>query len=93
MHFWLDTDFDDNSSPAFFAAAKNYWCKSKIIQLTSAIIWNMSAIKIPNVNLRYNSKMGGNSTFILKLVSRSFRIQKCNLSTLFQVAYFELWEK
>ena len=22
MHFWLDTDFDDNSSPAFFCSSK-----------------------------------------------------------------------
>ena len=36
----------------------------------------------------------GNSTFILKLVSGSFHIQKCNLRpTLITVTYFELQEK
>ena len=56
----------------------------------------MSAIKIANINLGCDGKMEDhvdNTTFVLKLVSGSFRIQKCNLrSTSFSVAYFELWE-
>ena len=36
----------------------------------------------------------GNSAFVLKLVSGSFHIQKCNLRpTSFPDAYFKLWEK
>ena len=44
-----------------------------------AIVWNMLAIKILHIVLWYNDKMGSNYTFILKLVSRSFCIQKCYL--------------
>ena len=49
------------------------------------------------VNRGYDGKMTdhvGNFTFVLKLVSESFHIQKCNLRpTSFPVAYFELWRK
>ena len=59
------------------------------------IVWSTLANKIPNIiNLVYYRKMGIDPTFVLKLVSRSFRIQQCNLrSTLLSVSYFELWEK
>ena len=58
------------------------------------IVWNLSAIKILGVNLGYNGKMGGNSTFLLRVVSGSFGIQKFGLRpTSFPVFYFELWEK
>ena len=65
-----------------------------MIELASAIVWNFLLIKIPDFNLGYDSEMDGNSTFILKLVSESFCIQKHNLRAIsFPVAYFELWEK
>ena len=65
-----------------FPSAKNCQLRSKIIGLTSAIVWNMSAIKNADINLGCKDKMAdhiGNSTFILKLVSRSFCISKCYL--------------
>ena len=78
----------------FLHRQKNCQRKSKITELFSEVVWNMLAIKIPNINLGYDSKMGGNCNLILKLVSRSVHIPKCNLRTiLFPVAYFELWEK
>ena len=73
-----------------FAMAKNCEHKLKIIELMSAVVRNMSAIKTANLNLRYDDKMAdhiSNSIFVLKLVSTSFHIQKCNLRpTLFLVA-------
>ena len=84
----------DGRTKQIFASTKNCQCKSKIIEISSAIPWNKLAIKISNVNLGSDGKIGSNSTFVLKLVSRSFQIQKCNLRlTSFPVAYFELWEK
>ena len=71
---------------------KNCKHKLKIIELASAIAWNMSAIKIVDINKMVDHVVI--STLILKLFSRSFRIQKCNLwPTSFPVTYFELWEK
>ena len=55
-----------------FVLAKKSRRKSKIIELTSATVWNMSPIKISVVNVGYNDKRGSKSTFALKLVSRSF---------------------
>lgn len=55
------------------------------------------AVKIADVNLEHDGKMAdhtGNSTSILKFVSRSFHIPECNLRpTSFPVVYFKLWEK
>ena len=52
------------------------------------------AVKIANVNQGHDAKMAnhiGNFTYVLKLVSKSFCIQKCNLRPmLFPVSYFEL---
>ena len=82
------------SNSKILASAKNCRRKSKIIELTSAIVYDTSAIKIVELNLGYDSNMAdhvGNSTFVLKLVSGNFRIQKCNLKpTSFLAAYFEL---
>ena len=86
------------SNSKIFASAKNCRRNSKIIELVSTIVWNMSAVKIANVNLGYDGgKMAdhvGKSIFVLKLVSGSFRIQKYNLRpTSFPVAYFKASEK
>ena len=47
-------------------------------------------------NLGYDGEIAdhvSNSTFVLKLVSESFCIQKCNpRPASFPVAYFEFWE-
>lgn len=77
-----------------FALASNCWHKSKIFELALAIVSNISAVKIADVNLGSKSKMEhhfGNSTFVLKLVSESFHIKKCNLRpTSFPDEYFEV---
>ena len=87
-------DISSYSNSKIFASVKICRRKSKIIELASANVWNTSAIKIPDVNLQYDDKMGGNSTFVLKLVNGSFRIQKYNLrASSFPIAYFKLWEK
>ena len=61
-----------------------------MIKLASTIIWNTLATKIANIKLGHDGRMvdrTSNSTFTLKLVSRSFCIQKCILRpTLFQLA-------
>ena len=45
-------------------------------------------MKIPDINPGFYSKIYGNSTFVLKLISGSFCIQNCNLRpTSFPVAY------
>ena len=69
-----------------FVLLKNCQCKSEIIELASAIVWNRSAIKFAELNLGYDGKMVdhiSNSTFVLKLVSRSFCVQKCILRPAF----------
>ena len=63
-----------------FVLLKNCQCKSEIIELASTIVWNRSAIKFAELNLGYDGKMVdhiSNSTFVLKLVSRSFRVSHC----------------
>ena len=80
-----------------FASAKNCQCKQKTIEFALVVVWNTLAIKIVDLNLGYDNKMAdhiSNSTVVLKLVSGSFCIQKCNLRpTSYAVAYFELREK
>ena len=82
------------ASPAFLIENFLHWQKIADVnqkELTLTIVWDTSVIKVPGINLGYDSKIGGNSTFVLKFVSGSFCIQKCNLRpTSVPVAYFEL---
>ena len=76
----------------FLGLAKNCQSILKISELASANVWNVPVMKVVDVYPGYDSKMVdhiGNSTFVLKLVSGSFCIRKCNLRvTLLPVAYF-----
>ena len=69
------------SNSNIFVVAKNCGHKLTIIELTSAFVWNMSPIKIADLNIGCNGKMldhVGSSIFILKLVSRSFHsVSQC----------------
>ena len=38
----------------FFVSTENCQCKSRIIELTSVVVWHTWAIKISDVNFRYN---------------------------------------
>ena len=88
LHLWISFKFTSTwffiylynslSNSKMFVLAKNCRRKSKLIELISATVWNTSPIKIAHIHLGYDNKMAdhiGNSTFVLKLVSKSFGIK------------------